>query len=100
MSGGTLARRSGRSALTQEPRPLPSPDYSGETQRYVRRQKAAEEQKRFDKGFALSRTPSRTFAARQFTTSVNLVWRLLPFRVVYEQLLPNLVKEGLPTTRS
>ena len=32
-----------------------------------------------------ARTPSRTFAARQFTPSGHLVWRLLPFRVVYEQ---------------
>ena len=38
-------------------------DRTGENQVYVRQQKAAEEQKRFDKGLALSRTPSRTFAA-------------------------------------
>src|SRR5258708_18334091 len=38
-------------------------------------------------------------AARQFTTSVNLVWRLVPFRVVYGQPLHNPVREGLPTIR-
>ena len=42
---------------------LPMWDRTGENQVYVRQQKVAEEQQRFDKGLALSRTPSRTFAA-------------------------------------
>jgi hypothetical protein len=47
------------SALTKEPRPLlPIPDYSGGTQTYVRGQIAAEEQKKFGKELALSRTAS------------------------------------------
>ena len=61
--------------MTQEPRPLPIPDYSGETQVCDRQQKAEEEQKRFDKGLALSRIPSRRLP-RQFTTPFNLA--LLP----------------------
>src|SRR5271154_3545542 len=45
----------------QEPRPFPIPDYSGETHTYVRRQIAREEQKRFDKEYALSRGASCRF---------------------------------------
>ncbi len=41
-------------------------DRTGENQVYVRQQKAAEEQKRFGKGLALSCTPSRSFAAAAY----------------------------------
>ena len=56
-------------------------DRTGENQVYVRQQIAAEEQKRFGKELALSRTPPER-SLRQFTTSVKADWRLLPFRVV------------------
>jgi len=36
---------------------------------------------------------------REFTTSVNPVWRLLPLRVVYGQTGSNRITSCLPTTR-
>src|SRR5258708_2307616 len=49
MSGSTPARQSELTALSQEAYQLPTWDRTRENQMYVRQQKAAEEQLRFDK---------------------------------------------------
>ena len=59
MSGWTLVRQSELTALSQAVNQLPMSDRTGENQVYVRQQKAAEEQLRFDKTEKLSRLASK-----------------------------------------
>jgi hypothetical protein len=73
MSGGTLARQSELTAWSQEAYQLPRWGRTGENQVYVRQQKAAGGQKRFDTEWALSGDPSGTFSAAASPSSSSAI---------------------------